>query len=319
MSRLVLLLPEWQRCIASEPVANGTLAQWVARGDRLAALGAGTTDALKAHFEWPATSFPLAAFSRQFDVGDAQGSAWLRADPSHIRADMVTARMLASGNLGLSAEECAGVARALKPVFGDAGFEFDTPRCDRWYLRAPVDARLPQCADPDQVMGDDLKLHLPEGADGRRWRHLFNEVQVVLHHHPVNADRARRGAVSVNALWFWGAGALPRSVRSRLHALYSNRPELRALASQAGVESQALDGDGREQALKVADAEHTVLLDLVTVRDRSLEEDWLAPCEQALRGGPVDEIQLQFAGGDRLCVRRSHRWRFWRRIRGLTG
>jgi hypothetical protein len=318
MGRLVLLLPAWKRCIAAEPVAHGSLARWVARGDRLPALGPGLTNGLKAHFEWPAKTFPLAAFSRQFDVGDAQGSAWLRADPSHMRADMVTARMLASGNLGLSVEECAAIARALKPVFGDAGFEFDTPRRDRWYLRAPLQARLPEGADPDQVMGDDLKLHLPEGADGRRWRQLFNEAQIVLHHHPVNGDRARRGAVSVNALWFWGAGVLPPYVRSGLHALDSNRPELRALATQAGIDSQALHGDCRER-LETLGNGHNLLIDLDEVRGRSLEEDWLVPCERALASGNLREILLQFAEGERLLVRRSHRWRFWRPIRGLGG
>ena len=189
MSKLVLLLPAWNHCVASTVIANGTLSLWAARGDRPGNLGTSETDAAKAHFEWPGTSLPVAALSRQFDVGDAQGSAWMRADPSYIRADMVTARMLACGNLGLTTVECASIASDLKPIFGDAGFEFDAWGSERWYLRAPVDSQLPQCANPDLAIGDDLKLHLPHGPAGRHWRQLFNETQIVLHNHPVNAAR----------------------------------------------------------------------------------------------------------------------------------
>lgn len=317
MSKLVLLLPAWNHCVASTVIANGTLSLWAARGDRPGDLGTSATDAAKAHFEWPGTSLPVAALSRQFDVGDAQGSAWMRADPSYIRADQVTARMLACGNLGLNAAECASIASDLKPIFGDAGFEFDACGSERWYLRASVDSQLPQCADPELAIGDDLKLHLPHGPAGRRWRQLFNETQIVLHNHHVNAARARRGAVSVNGLWFWGAGVLPPYVRSRIHVLHSDRPDLRALATLAGITSRALDAGYRDEALDAATTDQSLLFDLHEVRDRILEEDWLAPFDRALRGRRLVEILVQFACGKRLVVRRSHRWRWWRSVSGL--
>ena len=315
MNKLVLLLPERKHCVASVAIAEGTLAAWCARGDRLAATGPSETELLRTCFDWPGTSLPVAALSRQFDAGDAQGSAWLRADPCHIRADMVTARMLACGNLGLTDEECAAIARDLRPIFGDSGFEFEATRTERWYLRAPVDSRLPLSAGPDEVLGDDLKLHLPEGADGKRWRHLFNEAQVVLHNHPANAARARRGAVSVNGLWFWGAGVLPSFVRSRVQVVHSDRPELRGLASLAGIDSRALGTHHARPELTAA--EQTGLYDLRDLRDRDLEENWLAPFADDLGKGRCEEIVVHFASGERAAVRRAHRWRWWRRVHGL--
>lgn len=317
MTGVVLLLPEWRRCAGSTRVATSTLARWTSRGDRLDPAQASFEGSLDSCFDWPGRSLSVAALSRQGDCGDAAGSAWLRADPAHVRADMTTARMLACGELGLDPAECADIARDLKPLFGDAGFEFDAPRSDRWYLRAPPGSQLPQCATPDQAMGDDLKLHLPEGASGKRWRQLFNDAQVILHNHPVNARRAARGAVSVNSLWFWGAGVLPGFVRSALGGVLSNRAEIHALAQLAGVSPRALESRTWLEVVDAAGPASAVLLDLVELRDAALQDDWLAPAEAALRGGRIDQAMLNFASGERFRIRRSHRWRFWRPMRGL--
>src|SRR3546814_1479129 len=46
--------------------------------------------------------------------------------------------------------------------------EISTP--DRWHLRLPPDTPLPDFAAPEQALGEDLAQHLPQGAQGRRWR-----------------------------------------------------------------------------------------------------------------------------------------------------
>lgn len=314
MSRAVVLLPAVSRCAASVVTARGTLARWTAQGDRVAAAGTRDGSILRPWFEWPGKSLPVAALSRQFDAGDATGSNWMRADPSHVRADMATARMLACGELGLSMAECRSIERSLKPLFGDAGFEFEASRTDRWYLRAAIGTELPQAASPDEAIGDDLKLHLPQGAAGKRWRLLFNEAQILLHNHEVNAARAARGAVSVNSLWFWGTGALPDFARTQLKQCCSDRPELRALAALAGIESLPLATAKSASSAEAGTANETVLFDLADLRDRVLEEEWLVPLDQAMADKRWDSIDLAFASGERFVVRRRHRLRFWRRV-----
>jgi hypothetical protein len=317
MSQAALLLTDWKRCSASAVVASGTLSQWCRRGDRLDDEASGNEALLRAHFQWSGSVLPSAALSRHVDVGDAAGSNWLRADPAHVRADMATARMLACGELGLTASECTEIARDLKPLFGDAGFEFDATRPNRWYLRAAVGSALPDCASPDEALGDDLKLHLPQGASGKRWRQLFNESQIILHNHAVNERRVARGAVSVNSLWFWGAGALPDWVRSSLTGVFSDALEIHALASLAGVSSQPLDSERLERALAQS-AESQLLIDLTGLRDDALETGWLRRIDGALRQRGLDSIELLFASGERFRIRPTHRFRFWRRVTRLV-
>ncbi|MBL0163284.1 MAG: phosphoglycerate mutase [Xanthomonadales bacterium] len=319
MSRACVLLPEWKRCVASVTVASGTLSHWLARGDRLESRPAGIEHAIRELFEFSGSHLPAAALSRQVDFGDAAGSAWLRADPAHVRADMTTARMLACGQLGLTASECAEIAKALQPLFGDAGFEFDARLPDRWYLRAQPGGDLPRCASPDEAIGDDLKLHLPAGASGKRWRQLFNESQIILHNHPVNERRAARGAVSVNSLWFWGAGVLPDWVRSPLTRVVSHGLEIRGLAALAGIPVvvPASDGVYETQAQDAAAAWLVDLVDLGELRGDALEQSGLQPLDRALRRGVFDMVELLFATGERFRYRSTHRYRFWRRPREL--
>lgn len=308
-SSLTLLLPSRDRL--RDGGASATLALWLARGDRLPDLAPGREAALRACFEFTGTSIPHAALTRSLDAGDAAGALWLRADPAFVMADAVTLRLIAHGDLQLSAPECEQLARALKPLFGDAGFPLETTLPSRWYLRCPREAQLPAFAAPTDALGDDLGRHLPQGSGVRHWQHLLNEAQVILHNHPVNAGRSQRGLMPVNSLWIWGAGTLPDWVRSAHTHVRSPDEIVHALARIANV--AALDDAA---AVAVAADGANVLIDLADARDMAaLEGDWVAPIHDAVLQRRVASVELRFESGERHAWRRAHRWRFWRRLR----
>jgi hypothetical protein len=135
------------------------------------AVRAGRTRAADRHFTVAAPQWPVAALTRQRDVGDAAGASWLRADPACMVPDMHGARMMAYGEtLRPTLADCLALLPVLQPLFADAGFVLDAPDPSRWYLRLPIDLALPDFDSPDEVLGDDLFSHLPEGEGGRRWR-----------------------------------------------------------------------------------------------------------------------------------------------------
>ena len=321
--RLNLLLPARQR------VDSVILAHWLARGDRLPDAVPGRAAVLRECFDIGAAEFPMAALTRQVDAGDAADSIWLRADPAFVMADAVTLRLLACGNLGLSAEDVQACAQALKPLFDDMGFYFDAPHPQRWYLRCPPETTLPTFSSPDDALGDDLARHLPEGENVRRWRGLLNEAQIVLTQHPLNAQRARRGLPPVNSVWFWGAGVLPARVHSDFDCIISddevivamarieNKPSFprkRESSSTLFREAQKLDSRlrGNDEPKQM----QAVLIDLADQRDAAqLDDEWFAPIDAALRSGPLAQLDLRFESGDRYVARPAHRWRFWRRTK----
>lgn len=304
-TEITLWLPPWARWRSQ--IAAGTLLHRVAcRADR-ETVEAGDEARIGRSFDILPRGLPLAALTRQMDAGDAMHFTWLRADPGYLRPDMASARLMACGDLGLTAQECEALIKPLRPLFGDAGVLISAPVPSRWYLCLPPDARLPAFSPPQDVLGDDLFAHLPEGPLGQRWRQLLNEAQMVLHTHPLNAERAAAGKLPVNTLWFWGAGRMPDHVRSRHSQVSGQDALLQALGKAAGIKP----GIPNPGAALLPGA----LLDLrhLDTPDR-LEKQWLKPVLARIGKEGITALVLDFGDGLVLRWRNGHRWRFWRQL-----
>jgi hypothetical protein len=301
-----LLLPSRERLPSL--AADTAVARWLARADRLSAVEPGEQAQLRRQFSVVPSGWPLAALTRQMDAGDAGEHAWVRADPAHVRADLTAVRLLACGALGLDQAQTDTLLHALQPLFDDAGWALSAPTPDRWYLRLPRDTALPAFCAPERALGDEIHDLLPAGPEGRRWRALLNEAQIVLHNHPLNAERGANGQLAVNSLWFFGAGALPQQVVAEVAAIASDDIELCALAHAAGIASTPLPPGFAD--VPVA----TDLIDLRHHRDaQGLARDWLLPLRSALSAGQVERAVLDFADGSGFALTPAQRWRFWRR------
>ncbi len=307
MSRAVFLLPAWSSF--GRQRLSPELAKTLGRADVLPRQPGGRIAQMSRHFSCFPSHWAPAALTRQVDVGDAAGAAWLRADPAHVRPDINGARLLGIGDrLSLSQADVDALLPALKPVFGDSGFALDAPTPARWYLRLLRETKLPQFSGPDEALGEDLFEHQPDGPESRRWRALLNEVQIVLHNHPWNERRAERGLVSINALWVWGGGVLPDRVTSAVAQVCSEDDLLQALARLAGGAGQNLPADFASVSIAA-----NTLVDLRHARDfAALQRDWILPAVEAVRSGALDAVSLDAVDGSGFRLARSQRWRFWR-------
>lgn len=305
-ARATLLLPTVAR-FGVQRVGDAT-ARALGRADCGAAQADGRRAQLLRHFQLIPRHWPVAALTRQHDAGDAGDALWLRADPAFVRPDINGARLLACGGmLQLSAADSAALLPALRPLFGDAGLAFDAPTPARWYLRLPRQAALPDFSAPDDALGSDLFEHLAQGDEGRRWRALLSEAQVLLHNHPWNAQRAAAGKLPVNSLWFWGAGVLPDHVHSTRSAVCSDDETANALAHAAGIAASM------PARFALPPGQGDAVFDLPGVRDLAqLDRDWLQPACAAVAAGALARLSLDFADGRQCALTRGQRWRFWR-------
>jgi len=195
---------------------------------------------------------------------------------------------------------------ALRPLFGDAGLPLDAPTPAHWYLRLSPETKTPVFADPSEALGEDVFEHMAAGADGKRWRTLLSEAQVLLHNHPWNAQRARQGKSPINSLWLWGGGVLPDAVRTRHTALYSDDESARAIAQPACAAGPLLIG--------FANVSGDAVFDLQGERDLArLQQDWLLPALSAIGSGGLELLELDGEDGLTFRLSRSQRWRFWRK------
>ena len=299
MVTATLLLPYASR-LAGEALSD-EVARALGRADR-SAREPGQDAQLRRHFQLLPEPWPVAALTRQLDVGDAPGASWVRADPAYVVPDMQGARLMAHGDmLKLDEDDVAALLPALTPLFGEAGLLLDAPVPSRWYLRLAAEASLPVFDAPDDTLGDDLFEHLPAGETGRRWRGLLTETQVLLHQHPWNRERTARGQPAINSLWFWGAGIYPQAVNASHAHVRSREPLLLALAKASGIEA-----NGERQL--------DTLVDLRQLRSLAqFSTDVVAPLVAALRRGELDRLLLDFQDGVQFALQPRQRWRVWRK------
>lgn len=303
MSTLHVLMP------SVAPVENDAgFRRWLARGDRLPVIPNARSATLRSLFHLPGDELPAAALRHYCHADDAMHGAWLCADPAWIQTEATGARLMACPIDDLSCDEAEAFAVALRPLFGDAGVPLvvDTP--STWCVRLAEGAPAAAFTAPAVALGAAMLDCLPEGAAGRTWRRLFNEAQIALHAHPVNATRIAAGKRPVNALWLWGQGTLP-AIETGLQVVASVDDVVRGLAKLGN----ALRIEPLPDAMDNAERGGDGLLDLDVAGQAQGAVTWLAHFQRGLREHRFESIELTFAGGERFRIRHSHRLRFWRR------
>jgi hypothetical protein len=304
MSTLHALLPP-----LAHVGANPAFLNWLARGDRLSKTRDARTALLRELFHFAGDSVPAAALRHLCHGDDAVVGAWLCADPVWVRSEPTGARLMAWPLADVSADEAEALAAALRPLFGDAGAPLSIETSSAWCLHLLHGAPRAEFRAPADALGVDLMECLPAGDAGRAWRQLFNEAQIALHAHPVNAARVAAGKRPVNALWFWGAGALPASVETGLQTVASVDDVVRGLAKMGGaVRVEPLPG-----ALESGHHPGALLLDLDIPGHADDAAEWLAHFQRWLRERRFEAIAITFADGERFRIRHAHRLRFWRK------
>jgi hypothetical protein len=253
---------------------------------------------------WGVPDAGVAPYALLADGGDPGDAFWLRADPCHLRVNR---------------------------HFAAAAIEFFPLRPERWYARIgePPALRTPPLA---AVRGRPVEGRT--GGDEVRWRALENELQMLLHAHPVNDAREARGELPVNAVWLWGGARLQPPARTPFRRVRSADPLPAGLAVAGGGSVFPLPDDAGRWLRAASDAGvELVVLDQLRApagygdyatwveRLGALERDWFAPLLDALRAERVGMVTLHAigAGGtlDAETTRQDLRY-FWRRRKAVA-
>ena len=273
---------------------------------------------------------PLAALMLRADGGDPLHYYWLCAEPVQLRVDR-NRLIVAARVADYTAAEANELVAALNRHFSADGLEFIAPTPTRWYART---ARAPALTTTPlmQALNRSSSHHLPQGADALAWHGVMNETQMILHAHPVNAEREARGMIAANSIWLWGGGALLAIARPPYTAAWGGGPVLRALTLAAGIAHRELPASGAEllaaaggHALAALDAPADALRDgdLAGWHQRvsAIDKEWVHPLLEALRAKTLERLSLVACNHDSLLettVTRANLGRFWRRPRPLA-
>ena len=271
-------------------------------------------------------ALPLAPLTYLSDTGQAGRGYILRADPVHLRADQSCLHLFDSHTFPVTQDEADALAAAVTKFYAHLGWQLQAVCPQRWYLTlssVPAITTWPVM----QVAGQDIDPCLPQGRDAADWHAILNEVQMLLHNHPVNIAREQRGEPVINSLWFWGGGELPTTVQTEFMRVASNHPLAMGLAQQAGIPRVDLPAESAELIDFAAPGSSLLVTDELERPVRygeverwlerllQLEQDWFVPLLEALRQGKLTSLAIYPCNGRRFHITRRQLRAFWQPLR----
>jgi hypothetical protein len=148
---------------------------------------------------------PWAAWRARADGIDVGAAAWGLLTPSHWRVGTDAIHLADPRTLALDEAASRALFEAVRALFDSEGFAMAWGAPLRWYASHPGFASL-RTASLDRVIGRNVDRWLPAQPEARVVRRLQSEVQMLLHAHPINAQREAAGALPVNSFWLSGCG-----------------------------------------------------------------------------------------------------------------
>lgn len=264
---------------------------------------------------------------------------WLRADPVHLRVEHDQVLLADSRTFRISLEEAYQFVGVINKHFAEDNFPplcgIDDKRklisflplcADRWYLymqRTP----LIYTQLLSEVVVKNINDFFPYGTEEIFWRGILNEIQMLLHEHPLNQVREERGDLALNGIWFWGGGVIPKLVTSPYVHVWSNDIFPRALAMACGTKHSELPSklDAWQQLNK--SGRHLVFLDSLHGKPqygdaygwreslKELEKEWFDPLLNMLKKSLINQITITTINKGvtrNFFITKNNVYKFWR-------
>jgi len=252
-------------------------------------------------------SAPLTRYGR---VGRIESGWWAHAAPVHLRAGIADAVL--EPVQGLTNVEFESLQNRLQEYLAALDAALWPAGEGAWLLQSQHALRgsLPPATE---ASGTSLRQLLTRGTVEPTLLRMLTELQMLLHQHPVNTERERRGLAPANGIWLWGSGVLPTAqVMQPGTSFRVVHDYLRGLGRWLGAAID--DPAGPEQTL--AAAVHRIVVELTASEPGRLDEEWIAPLARGLARGDCSRLTLVLDDWVLELDAGSLR-RFWRRRRTL--
>src|SRR5258705_7279902 len=241
--------------------------------------------------DWPVAPYTLLA-----DGGTPEGHYWMRADPVHLRVGRDSLVLADGAAFRVSRAQSEALVETLNRHFGQTML-FHPMRPPRWYVRleeAPDMQHTPAAA----ARGLAIDETLPSGSDAMRFHALMNEAQMLLHEHPVNAEREARAEPALNSVWFWGGGVIPAAKDRPFSTVGGDGPPPPGPAPPAGIPVQPVPKNAGSVLATLAGA-GAALRGLHTPPGRQLCQGAAGPARARVKAPPSPLTTRQ----DRILTR----------------
>lgn len=276
------------------------------------------------------SDFPAGALTRYLVKGNVDINKWaMRADPVYIQPNREHLVLLGNSGLDLSFKEAEEIVSDINQTYHDTAWQLIVLTAKQWIIEQEQPQQI-HCHSLREATGKNINDYMVKGSDEKKWHGLMNELQMLLHAHPVNQQRQMQGLPTVNSLWFWGSGMLPAPSSDNENAFvqcWSDETISLALSRLNNVPRTDLPEDAQmwlKQA--ITPGKHFIFLETLDtdlVRSDPLEwwqsfsdfvAQWLTPMVAAIKQNGIGQLNLVDERGNnyQLTPRLAKRW--WKPI-----
>ncbi|WP_455366297.1 hypothetical protein [Kaarinaea lacus] len=281
------------------------------------------------------TPLPAAALAHSLQHETSPDRWYMHCDPVVIQPNRDHLMLLGNDMLDYSKQEAEQIISDINTTYHDQPWQIKMLSPRHWVMEMPEAPAINTHAI-NSVVGRKINDFLPYGEEAKPWHALMNELQMLLHSHPVNQSRTMSGMAAANSVWFWGEGVLPKltgeATSPRWVQCWSQHTSTLALARLKSIPRIGLPDNAEvwlEQA--ITSGQHLVVIDsldapVVTMDPVAwwqvlwqLNEQWFAPLLAALRGnGALAKITLLSADGWSYELTPPLAKRWWKRVKTLA-
>lgn len=296
-------------------------------------------------YTWLCTAFhiekqhdwPVAPITQHLDAVESKleyprSDYWLRADPVHLRIEQNHIMLADRHIFQLTHDEALQFTDAINQLLVNDNITVFPFHPYRWYICLPEPPDL-YTHTLNTAICKNINNLMPTGKASINWHKIINEVQMLLHDHPLNQQREARDQLAINSLWLWGGGKLPQTSRSLYTTIWTNNDFVRALGKWSSLQYKQLPGDA-SLLLQAADSEnHFVYLDELLNDDKynnayswrdkllQLERLWFTPLHTALKNKQITSLKISSInenGSHDFFAKPSSLRKFWSTIKPLS-
>ena len=254
----------------------------------------------------------------QFDQAVDPEAVIACLQPVHLHATRDHLILMGQNQIDLTASESAQLLKVALPFIEE---DFHSPILFQdkhyWFINAGPFSSLSSYS-VDQAHGRNIDWWMPRDSQeegvAKQWRKLQNEIQMLWHIDPINAEREQRGLPSINSIWISGIGKLndvrtPEVLRQSKQ-LIGQHPLLAGLAKYLNLSySTHFEGQDLAGAFAWLDQPHLAWPQLSTaLLDKQLDEVLILDF-------PKGKIRERI-----FTIKDLHKntWMFWKKAEPLT-
>ena len=248
--------------------------------------------------------------AQHFLLVDAQASSYtdcVCAELVHLQADTSNARLIPHQALDITADDSRRLVESVNDLVAEDGLKLIRKDTGELYFTGMPASQLDSWPAHTLATGK-IANYLPRQSEAGEWRRLLTEVQMLFHDHPVNAERAQRQLLPINAIWFWGGRQLEQYAPTDVDTLVASDAFSCGLASAlnipvrdaAAIDWQAIDGRLVVVELGVYEAWLKGDIDALLQAKQALNTRWIEPAQQAVADGLIREFVLDGCEGQAI-------------------